>query len=204
MPGENSVSRWLDGLREGNDADVQRLWDRYFQRLVNLASARLPGHARRVTDEEDVALSAFHSFCDRVGRGQFPQLADRDDLWRILVTITVRKVAESRAAPDAAQARRRRGARPVGQWWVTTRSTQGMTRVLSSREPTPEVGRPVRRGLRTPARQARGRRHSDRSPCEDSRATSREEIAAELGTSVRTVDRKLILIRLMWQEELSP
>ena len=55
MAGENSVSRWLDGLREGNDADVQRLWDRYFQRLVNLASARLPGHARRVTDEEDVA-----------------------------------------------------------------------------------------------------------------------------------------------------
>ena len=31
---------------------------------------------------------------------------------------------------------------------------------------------------------------------------SREEIAEELGTSVRTVDRKLILIRLMWQEEL--
>lgn len=40
MAGENSVSRWLDGLREGNDADVQRLWDRYFQRLVNLASAQ--------------------------------------------------------------------------------------------------------------------------------------------------------------------
>ena len=48
MAGENSVSRWLDGLREGNDADVERLWDRYFQRLVNLASAasraRSPGH----------------------------------------------------------------------------------------------------------------------------------------------------------------
>src|SRR6516164_10747354 len=95
MAGENSVSRWLDGLREGNDADVQRLWDRYFQRLVRLAGARMPGHARRASDEEDVALSAFHSFCDRVGRGQFPQLADRDDLWRILVTITVRKVAET-------------------------------------------------------------------------------------------------------------
>jgi len=62
MPGEDSVSRWLDGLREGNDADVQRLWDRYFQRLVRLASTRLPGHARRAADEEDVALSAFNSF----------------------------------------------------------------------------------------------------------------------------------------------
>ncbi len=72
MPSENSVSRWLEGLRKGNDADVERLWDRYFQRLVRVASGRMPGHARRASDEEDIALSAFHSFCDRVGRGQFP------------------------------------------------------------------------------------------------------------------------------------
>ncbi len=42
-----------------------------------------------------MALSAFHSFCDRAGRGQFPQLADRDDLWRLLATITTRKVIDT-------------------------------------------------------------------------------------------------------------
>ena len=115
MEDENSVTLWLEGLREGNDADVKRLWDRYFQRLVKLASTRLPGNARRVTDEEDVALSAFHSFCDRVSSGQFPQLADRDDLWRILVTNHVPKGRRELAAPDAAQAGRRPCARPVGQ-----------------------------------------------------------------------------------------
>ncbi len=31
---------------------------------------------------------------------------------------------------------------------------------------------------------------------------SSEEIAAEFGTSRRTIDRKLTLIRLIWQEEL--
>ncbi len=114
MSADNSVSRWLEGVREGNDADVQKLWDRYFQRLVRLASARLPGHVRRMSDEEDLALSAFHSFCDRVGRGQFPQLVDRDDLWRLLVTITTRKVVELGASPDAPEAGRRGSGGRIG------------------------------------------------------------------------------------------
>jgi DNA-directed RNA polymerase specialized sigma24 family protein len=200
MEGENSVSLWLDGLREGNDADVKRLWDRYFQRLVNLASTRLPGHARRVTDEEDVALSAFHSFCDRVGRGQFPQLADRDDLWRILVTITFRKVAESMRH----QTRLKRGGGAVLGQSIKMGDSEiddGMARVLS-REPTPEAA-------------AQFAEDYERllEKLEDStlrsiavrklEGHSREEIALALGTSIRTVDRKLTLIRLMWQEELS-
>jgi len=135
MPGENSVTRWIDGLREGSDADVQRLWDRYFQRLVHLASARLPGHARRASDEEDVALSAFNSFCDRVGRGQFPELVDRDDLWRLLVTITTRKVVES----VRRETRKKRGGgrvRGASAFADGDAIDQGMAQVLS-REPAP-------------------------------------------------------------------
>jgi DNA-directed RNA polymerase specialized sigma24 family protein len=200
MEGENSVSLWLDGLREGNDADVKRLWDRYFQRLVNLASTRLPGHARRVTDEEDVALSAFHSFCDRVGRGQFPQLADRDDLWRILVTITFRKVAESMRH----QTRLKRGGGAVLGQSVKLGDSEideGMARVLSH-EPTPEAAAQFAEDyerllekLEDPTLRSIAVRKLE--------GHSREEIAETLGTSIRTVDRKLTLIRLMWQEELS-
>ena len=58
----DSVTFWLDGLKAGDDDPIQRLWDRYFQRLVRLAGTRLPGHARRAIDEEDVALSAFIAF----------------------------------------------------------------------------------------------------------------------------------------------
>jgi DNA-directed RNA polymerase specialized sigma24 family protein len=200
MEGENSVSRWLDGLRDGNDADVKRLWDRYFQRLVNLASTRLPGHARRVTDEEDVALSAFHSFCDRVGRGQFPQLADRDDLWRILVTITFRKVAESMRH----QTRLKRGGGAVLGQSVKMGDSEideGMARALSH-EPTPEAAAQFAEDyerllekLEDPTLRTIAVRKLE--------GHSREEIALALGTSIRTVDRKLTLIRLMWQEELS-
>ncbi len=92
---EDAVTLWLDGIKAGDGMDIQRLWDRYFQRLVRLAGAKLPAHCRRSFDEEDVALSAFQSFCDRAGQGQFPKLSDRDDLWRLLATITVRKALDT-------------------------------------------------------------------------------------------------------------
>ena len=58
MSPSDSVTYWIDGLKAGNDDPIQRLWDRYFQRLVRLASTRLPSHARRAVDEEDIALDA--------------------------------------------------------------------------------------------------------------------------------------------------
>ena len=57
---------------------------------------------RRASDEEDVALSAFQSFYQGIARGRFPQLEDRDNLWRLLITITARK---RRLMPTASAAR---------------------------------------------------------------------------------------------------
>ena len=90
MPSDESVSHWLTLLQGDGDADAaQRLWQRYFGRLVGLARARLQGQPRRAADEEDVALSAFASFCRAAEAGRFPRLADRHDLWRLLLTITL-------------------------------------------------------------------------------------------------------------------
>jgi DNA-directed RNA polymerase specialized sigma24 family protein len=51
---------------------------------------KMQGMPRRATDEEDVALSAMNSFFDGMHQGRFvPQ--DRDELWKLLATITVRK-----------------------------------------------------------------------------------------------------------------
>jgi DNA-directed RNA polymerase specialized sigma24 family protein len=75
-------------------AAAQSLWQHYFAQLVRLARDRLWGAPRQAADEEDVALSAFKSFCCAVDRGRFPRLDDRDDLWQVLVLITVRKAAD--------------------------------------------------------------------------------------------------------------
>src|SRR5262245_36481381 len=90
-PDAGSVSGWIRQLKVGDASAAQRLWERYFRRLVGLARTRLRGVGRRVTDEEDVALSAFASLCRGVRHGRFPQLSDRDDLWRLLVLLTARK-----------------------------------------------------------------------------------------------------------------
>jgi hypothetical protein len=84
MPDDDhgSVTRWNSNLRDGNDSAPQRLWERYFARMVELARAGLRSLGRRdaAGDEEDTALSAFDSFCAGVARGRFPELADRKDL----------------------------------------------------------------------------------------------------------------------------
>src|SRR5262245_12767119 len=91
MSSKGSVSRWVTALKGGDAAAAQPLWERYYRRLVALARQKLQSARRRVADEEDVVQNAFHSFFRGVARGRFPQLHDRDNLWRLLVVITARK-----------------------------------------------------------------------------------------------------------------
>jgi DNA-directed RNA polymerase specialized sigma24 family protein len=92
--GEGSVTRWIGGLKAGDPEAARCLWERYFADLVRLARARLRDVPRAVADEEDAALNAFDSLCRGTGEGRFPQLDDREGLWRVLVTITARKAAD--------------------------------------------------------------------------------------------------------------
>src|SRR5947209_4556116 len=96
MSSEPSVSVWISQLKAGNHAAAQPLWDRYFRAMVRLARDRLQAFPRRAVDEEDVALSAFDSFCRGAENDRFPQLCDRDNLWPLLVVITARKVIDAR------------------------------------------------------------------------------------------------------------
>src|SRR5690349_9477098 len=94
MPSDGSITRCIRLIKDGDRAAAQPLWDAYFFRLVGLARARLRNTPRRAADEEDVALSAFDSFCRRAEAGQFPRLHDRDDLWQLLFVLTVRKAVD--------------------------------------------------------------------------------------------------------------
>ena len=88
-----SVTIWIDAVRAGDQEAARQLWRRYFESLVRLARSRLQAKARAAADEEDVALSGFDSFFDGMAQGRFPDLADRDDLGRLLVTRTARKAS---------------------------------------------------------------------------------------------------------------
>ena len=45
-----------------------------------------------MADEEDVLQSVFESVFRRAERGDYPDLCNRKELWRLLITITERKV----------------------------------------------------------------------------------------------------------------
>ncbi|MCA9196050.1 MAG: hypothetical protein KDA87_00875 [Planctomycetales bacterium] len=82
---------WFQLLQEGDEEVVEQVWNEYFPRLVGLARSIIKSEASGGGDEEDVALSALKSFCIRAQDGRFPDLADVEGLWKLLVTITVRK-----------------------------------------------------------------------------------------------------------------
>ena len=91
MSTEESVSRWIEEVKRGNDDAAQKIWDRYFPDLLDLARRRLGVLPRREADEEDVALSALNSFFLAAAKNRFPDLEDREGLWRLLSWITQRK-----------------------------------------------------------------------------------------------------------------
>src|SRR5689334_1029978 len=91
---ESSVSDWIERLKAGDGSAAGHLWRSYFDRLVRLARRHLEGSNRSFADEEDVALSAFASFCRRAEGDRFAELNDRDDLWQLLALITRRKARD--------------------------------------------------------------------------------------------------------------
>jgi DNA-directed RNA polymerase specialized sigma24 family protein len=196
-----SVTQWIDRLKAGDSDAAQRLWERYVRRLVGLARMKLRAAPRRAADEEDVALSAFDSFCRGAEQERFPQLHDRLDLWQLLVLLTARK------ASDLAQHERRqkRGggavldeAAPPGPADLSARDSP--LEQIEGPEPTPAFAAQVAEECR------RLLERLDSSELRDValrkvEGYGNEEIAAQLGCGLRTVERRLRLIRSIWEQE---
>ena len=190
----NSVTQWIKALKLGDQSAAQGLWEAYFRRLVGLAHARLRDAPRRIADEEDVALSAFDSFCRGAVAGQFHRLDDRHDLWQILVLITVRKAVDLRNY----EGRRSRGRGRVQS--LTDLTSEGLEKIGGD-EPTPALAAQL-------AEESNRLMERLGDPTLQSVATWKlegytdDEIAARLGCVTRTVERKLARIRKMWVTEV--
>lgn len=96
MSKSTNVSHWIDLVKAGDSIAANRIWQHYFDRLVRSVRARVYGQNRAVSDEEDIVLSVFDSFYNAAENGRFPDLSDRDDLWRLLLRIAARKVVDKR------------------------------------------------------------------------------------------------------------
>jgi DNA-directed RNA polymerase specialized sigma24 family protein len=200
MPSEGSVTRWIDPLKAGDPLAAQKLWERYFQRLVGLARKKIRGARPRAADEEDVALSAFDSFCRGVEAGRFPHLDDRDNLWRLLVLLTARK-AWHLVRDDA---RHKRGGKPIALADIPSLPEDEASLLpLLSREPTPEFAAELAEEYRLLLDRL-GDPKLEAIAVRKMEGYTNPEIAAELGCTLRTVERRLRIIRTCWQKEATP
>jgi DNA-directed RNA polymerase specialized sigma24 family protein len=195
---EGSVTGWLGDLKAGDTDAAQRLWERYFGSLVRLAHARLRTASRAAEDEEDAALSAFDSFCAAAADGRFSKLDDRDDLWRILVTLTNRKALNQ---VERHQAQKRGSGRVVDAAALGgSDDRRGFLDGLEGSEPSPEFALMV-------ADEFRQRLDALRDDSLRQIALMRmegytnDQIAERLDCGLRSITRKLELIRRCWLGE---
>lgn len=197
-----SVSRWLGNLKGGDQQAAQFLWERYCTRLVGLARDKLRMKRRTTAglDEEDAALSAFNSFCTGASKGRFPQLSDRDDLWKLLVVITARK-AGAQVVREARQ--KRGGGRVFGEADLpatSDRSENSLLERVVGVEPTPEFAAMFAEEYRLLLERL-GDESLRQVALDRMDGYTNQEIAQRLGCALRTVARRLDLIRKIWMEE---
>jgi len=184
----DAVRKLAEGKSQEDAARV--VWEHSCVKLVAMARAMLKSAPRGARDEEDVALSALKSFCAGASAGRFPDLANRDNLWRVLHTITLRK-ANALKIHERSQ---KRDARRVAGLDVDE---------LEGSEPSPELAAMMieeRTSLIDQLRDDTLRQIAELHL--DGFGTL--EIAENLGVSDRTIQRKLKLIRRAWQRELTP
>ncbi len=192
-----SVTQCLQRLQDGEDAAAQEIWERYCARLVGLARTRLKGAARRMADEEDVALSVFDSFCRGLNEGRFANLQGRDNLWKLLVVLTARKALRL----VQQERRQKRGdGQVLGEADLVREGPDERAALdqVIGREPTPEFAAQVAEDVSRLLRMLGN---------EELRAIARwklegytnAEIAARQGCLERTVERKLRVIRGLWE-----
>jgi DNA-directed RNA polymerase specialized sigma24 family protein len=198
MSADDSVTQWIQQLKAGDRAGVQQLWERFFRRLIGLARKKLQGAPKRLADEEDVALSAFDSFCRGAEQGRFPQLQDRDNLWPLLVVITARKAHD---LVQHQQRKKRGGGNVVGESGLAgPDGAAGGIQQLLGQEPTPEFAAEVAEECDRLLRLLDDEQMRAVAVWKMEGYTN-EEIAARLDCVSRTVERKLRAIRSIWEHQ---
>ncbi len=190
-----SISRYIEQLvHEKNREAVQKLWDGFFERLVKLARRMLNGRYSAVSNEEDVALSAFKSFIFAAEKGRFSKLEDRNDLWGLLAMITRRKVANKLAGDHAIK-------RDVDKL-LDGEDADGHPIVLQvlSRELNPALAAEMTEEFARLIASLEEDRYKEVALYR-LEGYSNEEIAQKIQRSVSTVERRLNTIRERWTND---
>jgi len=193
------VSLWMQQLSAGQSEAVQQIWQYCYERVVRHADRKLGQSPRRDADEEDIAVSALHSLFAGVREGRFPDFSNRADLWRILLTLASRKVTK-RIRRQMTQKRGGGSVRGESVFALATDSQLGGLDDVGGKGDLPEFAELFSLECQDLLDQLDDE-NLRRIAVMRLQGYSKQEIAQELGCVVRSVDRKLSLIRMIWDED---
>ena len=196
MSKSTNVSHWIDLVKHGDSTAANRIWQHYFDRLVRSVRHRLYGQNRAVSDEEDIVLSVFDSFYSAVEKGRFPDLSDRDDLWRLLMRMSARKVVDKRRHDQ----RQRRGGGVNLHSFDHTTDGENVIEAIGN-EPTPEMVLMMQESVEQFFSHLGVGQLRDLAGAK-LEGYSNAELARRFDCSERTIERRLHLIREKCQQEL--
>jgi DNA-directed RNA polymerase specialized sigma24 family protein len=196
MSKNTNVSHWIDLVKHGDSTAANRIWQHYFDRLVRSVRHRLYGQNRAVSDEEDIVVSVFDSFYSAVEKGRFPDLSDRDDLWRLLLRMSARKVVDKRRHDQ----RQRRGGGVNLHSFDHTTDGENVIEAIGN-EPTPEMVLMMQESVEQFFSHLGVGQLRDLAGAK-LEGYSNAELASRFDCSERTIERRLHLIREKCQQEL--
>ena len=185
-----SVTVCFNRLCGGDSTHVAGLMSHFFPRMRGLAERVLSPIPLPVLDAADVAQSAFVSFWQRAERGDFAQQADRNDLWRLLATITVRK---ARRYIGREMSEKRGGGRVLHESALSDANGLATFAELARDVTTEAMDLTVEERINS-----LGAAELQQIAFFKLMAYTNGEIAGMLGCSERKVERKLRVIRAAW------
>jgi len=199
----DDITQLIRRVETGDAESASELWNYCFTRLQAYCRRKLPSNLRRILDEEDIALSAFKSFCLGAQEGKFGPIDGRDEFWKLLYCIAARKAGVSLRYQ---QAIKRGGRQVTGESAFLNRTTPHQ-----HSETAPRQIEQVAEGNASPVSI-----EAFLADCEDLfelldtdelriiammrvEGYSVDEIAERIGCAKRSVERRLNLIRQIWK-----
>jgi RNA polymerase sigma factor (sigma-70 family) len=181
--------RFYDGDRDAADG----LMRFFYPKMLAVARRLLSQWPLAVLDGADVAQSAFATFCKRVEGGEFRRGLRRDELWRLLAKITIRR-ARRRIRKELADKRRRPDL--LDEAMLSLRFDDATLAEVARQKGFDDLDLFCQELL-------------DRLGDDELRQIalwrlmgySNREIADMKGCSERTIERKLELIRAIWDQD---
>ncbi|MEZ6143508.1 MAG: sigma-70 family RNA polymerase sigma factor [Zavarzinella sp.] len=191
MDSSHSITNWIRDWQQGDPKAAENLWQRFSRRVEGMAKSKLQQVPGRFGDQADLAQEVFAAVFTGIQQDRFQQLHSRDDLWQILAMVTARRAANLWRKANAAN--------ELGESACST--TDEQVRVLecvaeqSDEQLSESLGfasMELLEKLEPKLRHVALMRW---------RGYSNQEIADELGRSVKSVERYLAMIRMQWTED---